>query len=502
MVGPAFNEYGEHWHSSNHQFGMFRAAAWLKATGHDVTFIDAALPPVLAGQHADGKARLKERFPGAPVVKEMVCGNGESPIRMTKLQRYYGKPISQVRAEMAKAPAPDEVWVGSGLTYHYETSWELVQLAKEMFPGVRVRMGGIYPTLCQDHVKGSGAESFIGEIDDAKNFWPDYSVAPYTVPFRVLKLNSGCTVSVACSFCAVKTYEPKFTYRKPLALEEYVEQEIKKGVRILKIWASQLLQPPQAFAETMDRLFMLQVKHGVRLKIYASEGIQPSLFTPDMAGRMVRAGFSHLTIPMESIDPDTLVKYNKPSGISDYHRSVVLAKEAGFSWVGAFIMAGTPQQDLDELVHAVVDCWYRRIAPVIMKYTIIPGTQDWDDPQNEWIWKGKDLTQLHGSLWPAARPDLTCLELEEVTAIARTGYTAWSKLPRGKDPYFTGKPEKTASRVNNLFHKWCEVYGLIKDGAYRSLACATPHAPCRGIDQVSPMSVGSSVGHASVSMAY
>jgi radical SAM superfamily enzyme YgiQ (UPF0313 family) len=250
----------------------------------------------------------------------------------------------------------------------------------------------------------------------------------------------------------------------------------------------------------MDRLYMLQVKHGVRIRLFASEGIQPSLFTPDMAGRMIRGGFSHITIPMESIDPDVLKRYNKPSTLSDYHRSVLIAKEAGFSWIGAFIMTGTPQQTLNELVHAVVDCWYRRISPVIMKYTMIPGTQDWHTPEYEWIHKGKDLADLHGSLWPAARKDLNCLELEEVTAIARMGYETWAKLPQGTDPYYTGKGEKTGSRVNKEFLDWCDYYGLRSEGTFKSLSRASPHQPCKGVEDVTSDTIGASVGHASVAL--
>lgn len=499
MLAPGFNEYGEHFYSSNEQFGMYRAAAWLKATGNNVTFIDGSLPVFIPG-FRKGKSRLKEAWPHAPIVRSATCGNNESEFTMTKALKYYGKPHAQIKSEMLKAPKPDEIWVGSGLTYHYETSWDLVQMAKEMFPGVRVRMGGIYPTLCPDHAKGSGADIWTGEIPEAKEFWPDYSIVPYMTPQRTIKLNSGCTVSKACSFCAVKVFEPKFTFRSSQSLEDYVEAEMHKGVRVIRIWASQLLQPPQAFAESMDRLYMLQVKHGIRLRLFASEGIQPSLFTPDMAGRMIRAGFSHITIPMEAVDDETLKAYNKPSNVSDYHRSVHIAKETGFSWIGAFIMTGTPQQTLNDLVHAVVDCWFRRISPVIMKYTIIPGTEDWDNPAFQWIHKGKDLTQLHGSLWPAARPDLTALELEEVTAIAAYGYELWASLPQTDQPYYRGKWEKTASKVNQAFLDWCDFYGLRVGGKFRPLATATPHEPCNGVEQVSHDTIGASIGHASVSL--
>lgn len=495
MVGPGFNEYGEFGANCNHQFGMLRAAAYLKAE-HDcrVTFVDGAIEPEVFYTIP----RLKERCHAWPV-KKIHCGNYEEE-HISKFQCYYGKPLQAIKNEMAKAPKPDEVWIGSGLTYHWETTAELSQIAQQMFPGTRVRVGGIYPTLCYDHAKThcSGADVWKGEIQEAQDYWPDYDVLPYELPFRTIKLNTGCTVSVQCSFCAVKTLEPKFKFRKPESLEQYLEREMHKGVRALSIWASQLLQPPQAFAELMDRLYMLQCKTGVKLQVYASEGIQPSLFTPDMARRMVKAGFTNITIPMEAIDPATLEKYNKPSGISDYHRAVELAKEAGFEFVGSFIMLGTPQQSLDEVVHAVVDCWYRRVVPIMMKHTIIPGSQDWGD--FEWVHRGRDLHELHPSLWASARADLKVLELEEVTAIARMGYSAWSRLPKSDQPYMRDASKRTASRVDEAFQRWCHIYGLYENGQFRPVEQVSPHEPTYPGRLVTRASFISSWGHDRVSM--
>ncbi len=473
MVAPGMYDFGEFKQSNNHQFGMFRAAAWLKHEGYNVSYVEGGLPP-----HVDPFFhRLKDRHSGVPV-KVMDCGRPEDPIK--KYQVYYGRPMRMIRNDMSQAPAPDEVWIGSGLTYHWESTAELVQVARQMFPGVRVRVGGIYPSLCGDHARArcAGADVFEGEIPDAQDFWPDYDILPYRLPFRTVKWNTGCTVSVQCSFCSVKTLEPKFKWRSAESLEDYIEREMHKGVRAIMIWASQLLQPPQAFAELMDRIYLLQVKHGVKLQLYASEGVQPSLFTPEMARRMIRAGFSNITIPMESIEPETLAAFNKPSALSDYHRAVEIAKEAGFGHIGIFIMVGTPQQSLDELVHAIVDCWWRRVSPVLMKYTIIPGSQDWET--DAWVHKGFDLHELHPSLWRGAREDLTVLDLEEVVMVARLGYDRWRALPQLQKPFVGASTYRSNTRVEACFQKWCSRYGLLRDGRFRNLETTSPHEPAWG----------------------
>jgi uncharacterized radical SAM superfamily protein len=475
MVNPGFREFGEFRESGNHPFGMLRAAAWLKAEhGCDITFVDGSLEPEMNFAFA----RLKERHPGVPV-KKMQCGNYDEE-HVSKWQNYYGRPLTAIRNAMAAAPSPDEVWVGSGMTYQWETTAEIVEIAQQMFPSVRVRVGGIYPSLCREHAIRNcpGADVWSGEIPEASGYWPDYDILGMALPFRTIKWNTGCTVAVQCSFCAVKTLEPKFKVRDSESLEQYLEREVAKGVRTLRIWASQLLQPPQAFADLMDRLYLFQAKHGIRLRLYASEGVQPSLFTPMMARRMVEAGFDSITIPMEAIDPETLKRYNKPSGVSDYLRAVEISKEAGFSNVGIFIMIGTPQQTIDEVVHAVVDCWYRRVTPILMKHTIIPGSQDWNDFR--WVHEGKDLHELHPSLWASARPELRVLELEEVVAIARMGYELWRALPKSDQPYMKDPHHRTGSRVDEAFVRWCSRYGLVKKGRFVPLEFASPHEPPYG----------------------
>lgn len=494
MLGPGFHEFGEATESSNHQFGMFRAAAWLKDTGHDVRFVDCGLP----SQTDHHFMRLKERHHGWPV-KQMKCGmwQGEG---IEKTQLYYGKPFTWIRNQLAKQ-RPDEVWVGSGLTYHWETTADLVRLSQEMFPSVRVRVGGIYPSLVPEHASSNcpGADVWVGEIPEAKSYWPDYDVYPDKLPFRTVKLNTGCTVSKACSFCAVKTLEPRFKFRGPEDFTSYVEKEMHQGVRMIQIWASQLLQPPQAFMELMERLYVLQCKHNVKLQIYASEGVQPSLFTPEMARAMVRAGFRIINIPMESISKQELESFNKPSGLNDYFRAVQIAKEAGFEWIGAFILAGTPGQKLEDLVHAVVDCWYRRISPTMMKYTIIPGTQDWEEHPE--LHRGKGLHELHPSLWCGAREDLKVRDLEEVTAILRLGYDRWCRLPRSSETLFRSITRRADTHVDRLFERWCKIYGLKKNGRFLTLDMATPHEPPAGVPTVTKTELLWSFGNRDTSLA-
>jgi radical SAM superfamily enzyme YgiQ (UPF0313 family) len=53
---------------------------------------------------------------------------------------------------------PDEVWITSIMTYWWESTVDVAELCKKVFPSARIRIGGIYPTLASDHLQDKLAE--------------------------------------------------------------------------------------------------------------------------------------------------------------------------------------------------------------------------------------------------------------------------------------------------------------------------------------------------------
>ena len=183
--------------------GLLRIGAHLKQKGHNVRLVDGAVVP----NYYLAKCSIKDVYQGYPFVDYRPCGSAEQYERegMLKPVRYFGKPLAAIKKEMYEAfggQQPDQIWVGSHLTYYYETSWELVAIAKEMFPKATVLLGGIYPTLAPEHASRSGADIvYKGEIPDLEGVMPDYSLLDYDSNIKMFKSSRGCKVNPPCAFC-------------------------------------------------------------------------------------------------------------------------------------------------------------------------------------------------------------------------------------------------------------------------------------------------------------
>lgn len=429
--------------------GLLRIGAHLKEQGHNVKLIDAAVVP----NFYLAKCSIKDVYQDYPFVDYRPCGSIEQHERegMVKPVHYYGRPISWIKQQMIKAfdgKQPDQVWVGSHLTYYYETSWELVSVAKEMFPRAKVLLGGIYPTLVPEHAARSGADiCYKGEIPDLEGVMPDYSLLDYDSSIKMFKSSRGCKVNPPCAFCAVPFMEKKFSPMDVDATFNWIKEEFDKGTRDFIMWSSQLLMPPRTFKQFCEKVIESGMP-GQGLKLAASEGIQPSLFKDDIAEIMRKAGFDDVNIPLEAIRDDRVDEYHKPSDLNDVERSIDLAFKHGFRSIKAFIMTATPGQSAEEIVEAVVYCWSRNVRTSMMAFTPVPGSEMFAESEE---FQSRPLELLNPFLWPAAHEELTCQELEEIISIAAKRFDLWSLTGRRK------------SRIDTMFEHYCRKYNLFKE---------------------------------------
>ena len=48
-------------------------------------------------------------------------------------------------------PEPDEIWISSIMTYWWESTRDVIEVCRQVFPKAVFRVGGIYPTLIPEH---------------------------------------------------------------------------------------------------------------------------------------------------------------------------------------------------------------------------------------------------------------------------------------------------------------------------------------------------------------
>ena len=258
------------------------------------------------------------------------------------------------------------------------------------------------------------------------------------------------TSSILVENCAVKSLTKTF---RPLNVDstiDWIQKEFNLGTKNFIMWSSQLLDPPKVFKDFCEKMIATGMPEK-GIKLAASEGIQPSLFTDEIASLMRRAGFDDINIPLEAIRSDRIKEYHKPSSLTHVERSIDLAFKYGFKSIKAFIMMATPNQTPEEIVEAIIYCWKRHVRISLMPFTPVPKSEMFEEDEE---FKNKPLELLNPFLWPAAHEGLTCQDLERIGEIVNLGFDSWYLKYRND------------SKIDSLFLKYCLEYNLISDRKY------------------------------------
>ena len=76
---------------------------------------------------------------------------------MIKTAYLYGMSLEDLRAQIRRLCeerfTPEEVWITSIMTYWWESTRDVVQVALEELPQARIFIGGVYPSLAPDHAE-------------------------------------------------------------------------------------------------------------------------------------------------------------------------------------------------------------------------------------------------------------------------------------------------------------------------------------------------------------
>ena len=156
-------QYWAHW---SLPYGLLRVAAWLRSKGYILKLLDC----------------LEANNPHRTVPKKMrkvrrLCStyeyvpdrwNGFRPETDEKIEYCFGLTIERLK-ERLKAirekayqakyslfdivafPEPDEIWISSIMTYWWESTRDVIDACRQVFPKAVFRVGGIYPTLAPEH---------------------------------------------------------------------------------------------------------------------------------------------------------------------------------------------------------------------------------------------------------------------------------------------------------------------------------------------------------------
>ncbi len=397
----------QYWAYWSQPHGLLKVATWLRRHGYErLRLVDCLA--------TDSKRRVKHRHK-IPIVRDNV----------TKQMWEFGMSLAELRQILKDTQRPDEIWITSIMTYWWESTRDVVDLIKEVYPydTPRVLVGGIYPTLFPEHARANlGKQANVdvvvveGEIDnEAANSWTDLSLYttdslyPVKPRFALITGSRGCPFN--CAYCAqskLNRGKKDVTPRPPEDIADEMEQKyVDFRIREFAFYEDNLLFKRDDF---LARLRAIRDR-GLKVTLYAPEGIEPRLVDLELLREMRATGFRRLHLALETIDDALARKWNRNQAtIEKFEHAVEVAHQAGWTTesqaLNAFVMFGLPDEDLQKTVDTALYVSQRLGSVIPMLFTPVPGSRLFET-HKEYLFtqvtaEGKrwGLQHLNGKLLP------------------------------------------------------------------------------------------------------
>ncbi len=335
------------------------------------------------------------------------CGNFEQEKR-TKPLYLFGEDFDRLTERLEGWHFVEEVYISSVFTYHYIGTHEAVKRVRESWPQAKITLGGIYPTLCPEHARTSGADEVHEGVLEPINFGPaDFSVYETPPNFAVIKMTRGCPF--ACSFCAVSILEGrKVLVRDPdEVVDEMARLKAEHGIRTFIFWESNLLVRPGYFEGVMDRI----LERNLDIQYVIPEGLMPRMIDAGLAKKLKDSGLtSWLALPLETACEDILKeRFKKDNDLEDLIRATRHLRDQGIR-VQYFVLVGFEGQTLTQALRSILFTWEQGVPPLLMAFTPIPGTPEYDRSRH--LIRDKDLFELAPEYYCLASSDFKAEEME------------------------------------------------------------------------------------------
>ena len=369
-------------------YGLLKLGTLLKRAGHEVRLID-----MMEYGHLEGS--FVRDWPGNSELHSVKhAGNNRVPDAL-KPSYLLGKNMAWLRARLKASERPDEIWVSSCLTYNWETTHEAIQVCKEVWPDVFVKLGGNYPTLEPDLAKTSLADEIVsGIVEEAEREFADISLFETMPELGLFNLATGC--SNRCTFCVNHRHPPCLRFSSKQLLYYFLNVKKRFGITHFSNWDPNVTLFPDAMAELFDTV--AAVRAGLTFSF--NMGLQPNRITRELALKMQRAGVVEMTIPVESTDPAMLRRFQKPYGHRTAARTLLMLKDIGFD-IGHFhttCIVGYDDESPRHLFRTYLLMALLGSQPIFFPINPVPTSKEFERLQP--VLHGKPQDELNGYLFP------------------------------------------------------------------------------------------------------
>lgn len=303
----------QYWARWSMPHGLLKIATWLGNEGYDLKLFDCLNP---YGEHSGVPERQAE-FESYDAVKKqkksvvVLASTEEREEKLSyklkpneKWKYIFGMPPHELEDQLMnykksisrKKYKTVEFWITSIMTYWWESTRDVIQLALRVFPEAKIRLGGIYPTLAPWHAETKlGIQPLVmkgdqldlnneeqmanhlvifsevtpaSNLDLATDLYDDKERPPYTI----LTTSRGCPH--ICSYCASNVLNDgtKVRTRSFEDVIAEIKDKFRKNTKVFCFYEDNLLMKMKEFKRILKAVLEDKSLRGI--KIYAPEGIE------------------------------------------------------------------------------------------------------------------------------------------------------------------------------------------------------------------------------------
>jgi radical SAM superfamily enzyme YgiQ (UPF0313 family) len=301
---------------------------------------------------------------------------------MPRRYRRYGIDRDVFRRFLRERGPFDVALIQTVMTYWYPGVREVLEDLRELAPGTRTVLGGVYATLCPTHARGLGADlvvegsrlgplwDFLGiQPGDGRPRWDLYP----RLEVGILKLAIGCPFR--CTYCSVPQVEPIFRgYPVERSVAE-LERLVSLGVGNVAFYDDALLYRPM---DVLIPFLEAVINRDIGVAFHTPNALNARFITPELAELMVRAGFQTFFLGFES----KAYEWQRKTGGKVYghelERAVAALRAAGANCQGltAYLIIGHPAGNMQDVEASMKFAHELGLRVMLSEFSPIPGTPD------------------------------------------------------------------------------------------------------------------------------